>query len=199
MKWSVIDMSNENLNRFLETERKQVALKEVYKDMLILDIGGGGEGIIGRLYGRNVISIDRRLDELEETNNESVKVVMDACNLKFTDNQFDVATSFFTLMYMNEEEKEKSILEVKRVLKPGGVFEIWDTCIPKYDGGEKDIFVLQLQVDLPKESITTGYGVLMKETEKNMVGIETLLVNNGFNIKECEEYNDGLYRIKCSK
>ena len=32
----------------------------------ILDIGGGGEGIIGRLYGPQVIAIDYRQDELDE-------------------------------------------------------------------------------------------------------------------------------------
>lgn len=32
----------------------------------ILDIGGGGEGIIGMRYSNRVISIDTRKDELEE-------------------------------------------------------------------------------------------------------------------------------------
>lgn len=31
----------------------------------ILDIGGGGEGIIGRLYTNQVISIDNRKEELD--------------------------------------------------------------------------------------------------------------------------------------
>ena len=32
----------------------------------VLDIGGGGEGIIGRLYGKNVTAIDIRQEELDE-------------------------------------------------------------------------------------------------------------------------------------
>ena len=32
----------------------------------ILDIGGGGEGVIGRLYGRQVVAIDNRQEELDE-------------------------------------------------------------------------------------------------------------------------------------
>ena len=32
----------------------------------ILDIGGGGEGVIGQLKGDQVIAIDRRKAELEE-------------------------------------------------------------------------------------------------------------------------------------
>lgn len=192
-------MSNVNPDRIIESERKQVVLKEEYKGMQILDIGGGGEGIIGSLYGRNVVAIDRKLSELEEANNDAIKIVMDACDLKFTDNLFEVATSFFTLMYMNEEEKEKCILEIKRVLKVGGILEIWDTHIPKYDGGEKDIFLLQLQVDLPNRSIDTGYGVLMQAKEQNTMSIKDILIKNGFKIKECEEDNSGLFRMKCSK
>ena len=32
----------------------------------ILDIGGGGEGIIGRVYGHQVTAIDKCQDELDE-------------------------------------------------------------------------------------------------------------------------------------
>ena len=32
----------------------------------ILDIGGGGEGIIGRLYQKQVIAIDHRQEERDE-------------------------------------------------------------------------------------------------------------------------------------
>ena len=32
----------------------------------ILDVGGGGEGIIGRLYGEQVIAIDNCQEELDE-------------------------------------------------------------------------------------------------------------------------------------
>ena len=32
----------------------------------MLDIGGGGEGVIGRLYGRQVVAIDNRQEELDE-------------------------------------------------------------------------------------------------------------------------------------
>lgn len=32
----------------------------------ILDVGGGGEGTIGRLYGSQVTAIDNRQEELDE-------------------------------------------------------------------------------------------------------------------------------------
>ena len=32
----------------------------------ILDVGGGGEGVIGRIYGPRVVAIDNRQEELDE-------------------------------------------------------------------------------------------------------------------------------------
>ena len=192
-------MNDIETKRYLKSETKVVSLIADYKEMLILDIGGGGEGIIGKVYGRNVIAIDRELEELEETNNKSIKIVMDACEMKFSSNQFDVTTSFFSLMYMNNKEKEKAIVEVNRVLKPGGVFEIWDTNVPMYKGKGQDIYVLQLQIKLETEIINTGYGVLMDDKGQNVAGLKTLIMKSGFEIMEYYEYDSELYRIKCTK
>jgi len=63
---------------------QQVVEIEPFKvDGFILDIGGGGEGIIGRLNGEQVVAIDKRLDELEETDNDALKIVMDESFLGF--------------------------------------------------------------------------------------------------------------------
>ena len=42
----------------------------------ILDIGGG-EGVIGRLYGKQVVAIDKRQDELDEAPGGFQKLLMD--------------------------------------------------------------------------------------------------------------------------
>jgi len=55
---------------------------------LVLDIGGGGEGVIGQVVGKNVIAIDRRMDELQEAPDGPRKVVMDARHLGFPDQKF---------------------------------------------------------------------------------------------------------------
>ena len=72
----------------------------------VLDIGGGGEGIIGILKGNQVIAIDHRKRELEETTNEALKIVMDARELKFLDESFWTATAFFTFLYVHWEDCE---------------------------------------------------------------------------------------------
>ncbi|TFF89622.1 MAG: methyltransferase domain-containing protein, partial [Promethearchaeota archaeon] len=61
----------------------------------ILDIGGGGEGVIGQLKGAQVVAIDLRADELmEAADGDYLKVIMDAKQLKFLDDYFDTITAF---------------------------------------------------------------------------------------------------------
>jgi len=52
-----------------------IDISSLAEDGFILDIGGGGEGIIGLINGRKVISIDLLKNELEETNNDSLKII----------------------------------------------------------------------------------------------------------------------------
>jgi ubiquinone/menaquinone biosynthesis C-methylase UbiE len=126
-------------------------------DGLILDIGGGGEGIIGRLHGKQVVAIDTREEELMETNNEALKVVMDAADLKFLPKSFDACTAFFSLMYIPKSIHQKVFEEVFRVLKDHGRFLIWDVRIPDNVVGYK-AFIVHLKVKLPNEEVGTGYG-----------------------------------------
>ncbi|WP_029503528.1 hypothetical protein [Lachnoclostridium phytofermentans] len=42
----------------------------------ILDIGGGGEGVISSIYGKDVTAIDYRKDELDELQYDSMKLVI---------------------------------------------------------------------------------------------------------------------------
>ncbi len=93
----------------------------------ILDIGGGGEGVIGQLRGKDVVAIDFRKEELLEASDGPLKIIMDAKDLKFLDESFKTATAFFSLMYLKEKEDQLKVFrEVARVLKPGGKFHIWE-------------------------------------------------------------------------
>ncbi|MCF7929471.1 MAG: class I SAM-dependent methyltransferase [Spirochaetales bacterium] len=155
-------MDKEIEKRCVFSPTQRVELESVHKrSQRILDIGGGGEGIIGKLYGANVVAIDKRANELYETNNDSLKIEMDAAQMGFVDNSFDVVTIFFTLLYMPADVKQAVLKESLRVLKNGGVLEIWDAFVPKYEQGEKDIFVADLEIVLPEETIHTQYGSLM--------------------------------------
>lgn len=139
-------------------EIQTVEVGRIETDGLILDVGGGGEGIIGRLNGKQVVAVDTREAELMETRNEALKVVMDAGDLKFLPKSFEVCTAFFSFMYIPKKLHQKVFQEVFRVLKDNGRFLVWDVRIPENTGGYK-AFIVRLKVKLPNEEVETGYGV----------------------------------------
>ena len=189
-----------NDERVLNSDRHYIELLKEYPVHKILDIGGGGEGIIGKLYGSNVVAIDIRKNELEECQNESLKIVMDASNMQFLGDSFDTVTSFYSLMYMTQKTQEKVIAEIYRVLKPGGIFEIWDFEIPRYDGALKDIFVANLQIKLEgfTETINVGYGVLMDDLGQKENVITQFATEKGFKPFD-REYESGHFNLKFEK
>ena len=140
------------------TEIQSIKLSPIKTDGFILDIGGGGEGIIGKLNGKQVVAVDTSERELLGTQNEALKVVMDATDLKFLPESFDVCTAFFSLMYIPNDKHLKVFKETYRVLKKDGKFLIWDVSIPEKRGDYK-AFLVRLKVRLPNEEVEAGYGV----------------------------------------
>lgn len=146
-------------DRMFFLEKHTVVVHDFESSGYILDIGGGGEGIIGILKGDKVIAIDFRKEELEEAAPGGLKIVMDARDLKFLDHTFDTATAFFSLMYLKSlSDYVKVFSEAWRVLEPGGRFLIWDVSIPHQIDDEKEIFVIPLGVQVGGKEIDTGYG-----------------------------------------
>lgn len=128
----------------------------------ILDLGGGGEGIMGQIYGRQVVAIDMLQEELDEAPCECEKLVMDATVLTFSDASFDHVTAFFTLMYMEAASQEKAIFEAARVLRPNGTLDIWDADIPS---ACPDPFLITLDIDAAGKPIHTTYGIQKQGTQ----------------------------------
>lgn len=128
----------------------------------ILDIGGGGECVIGQIYGNKVTAIDNMQEELDEAPDCCEKRLMDATSLAFADASFDNVTFFYSLMYMSQETQIKAINEAFRVLKPGGSMFIWDTDIIS---AYPDPFIIDLDVVSDNISIHTTYGIIKNETQ----------------------------------
>lgn len=156
--------ANEVFGKFrYVTETQTIHMKPVKTRGFILDIGGGGEGVIGKLNGRQVVAIDTSEEEPQETKNEALKVMMDATDLKFLPNCFDASTAFFSLMYIPKEKHTQVFKEVKRVLKDGGKFLLWDVKIPERQKNFR-VFAVRLKIKLPQE-VETGYGTVWNKTQ----------------------------------
>lgn len=158
-------------------------------DGTILDIGGGGEGIMGRLYTDQVTAIDKRQDELDEAPDVCQKLLMDATALRFESRAFDHVTSFYTLMFMDSEEQRQAILEAARVLKRGGMLHIWDCDIAS---AWPEPFCIDLEIELPDVCITTTYGV-GKLGRQSLDSIKQMCLGSGLSIAVEIETEYGFY------
>ena len=127
----------------------------------ILDVGGGGEGIIGLAYGKQVVAIDNCQEELDDAPDGFEKILMDATELKFEDNSFEHITFFYSLMFMSMEEQKQALAEAVRVLKPSGKIYLWDTLITS---AYPNPFYVELDIAVDGRIIHTTYGVVKEES-----------------------------------
>lgn len=151
----------------------------------LIDLGGGGEGVIARAAGTRVIAVDKLVSEILEAKQRVLQAewtAADAAVLPFQNAEFDAATAFFSCMYMPDEVKEKVFKEARRVVKPGGEFWIWD--VPMRATGK--VFAVSLQVELTDGTrINTGYGVRAKQQSAGSLG--QMLKQAGFEQQVVQE------------
>lgn len=164
-------------------QKQVVTLEDFPAKGLILDIGGGGAGVIGRLKGAQVVAVDLNKQELVDAPGQPLlKIVMDARELKFLDGAFPTATVFFTFMYIDPADHEKVLQEIHRVLAPGGRLLIWDVFYPKVEDKAKTHVVYPVTIKLPAGEINTGYGARLRPTEMGLPHFEELAAKTGFEV-----------------
>ncbi|QEE16770.1 class I SAM-dependent methyltransferase [Promethearchaeum syntrophicum] len=155
----------------------------------ILDFGGGGEGVIGQIKESQVIAIDRRESELLEAienGSKALPIIMDGKELKFLDNTFHTATSFYTLMYVPEENLLSILKEFYRVLTLKGKFIIWGVNFTHPTEFDKNLIAFRLKIKLPSgKLIETGYGTRKKS--QSMKQIINFAKEAGFTIITSKE------------
>lgn len=174
-------------------QRAEIVIPDFPANGLILDIGGGGEGVIGQLKGDQVISIDINKQELIDAPSKNLKLVMDARDLKFIDNSFNTAVIFYTLMYIKGTDHEKVFNEVYRVLKPNGKLLIWDVELPSSNDALIKTSMYSFKFVLPNTTINTGYGVYKQELEQNLEYYKNLAVKTGFKVVSSTQNGTSIY------
>ncbi len=169
-------------NRTARPQWQTVTVEDFAAEGFILDIGGGGEGVIGQLKGQQVIAIDISKRELEEAPPGPLKIVMDARELKFLDNTFNTATVFFTFMYIAPGDHQKVFEELQRVLKPEGRLLIWDVIFLEMSDNKLKRALFPFTFILPDKEIKTGYGVRRPEGEQGLAHFVELAEKTGFEV-----------------
>lgn len=106
---------------------------DIKADDVILDIGCGGGININRMsklakkvygvdYSEESVNLSREVNDSEIRNGKVEVFKANVKKLPFEDDTFDIVTAFETVYFW--PNIEKSFGEVKRVLKPGGIFMI---------------------------------------------------------------------------
>lgn len=171
-------------DRIFRLDKQILTLHDFQTQGLILDIGGGGEGVIGQLKGTQVVAIDVFRTELAEAPEGPLKIIMDAREMKFLDATFKTITAFFSLMFIHPDDHARVLQEIFRVLTPNGQFLFWDIEIPQRPEPHRDMAVFQLQVQLPSTIINTGYGTPYTERPIRMENYIQLAKQAGLQLIE---------------
>lgn len=169
----------------------QVKIKKVLQGS-ILDIGGGGEGVIGRIYQGQVTAIDNRQEELDEAPDGFKKLCMDASALSFADASFDHVTAFYAFLYISRELRERVIQETVRVLRPGGTYEIWDA---EVESAYPEAFEVELDIDAAGWPIHVTYGMIKKNAAQLCEDYIRLCAAAGLSLQK-QENNSGQFYLQ---
>lgn len=208
-KWHIQANELPNLENIVIKENMH-SIKEHFIDLesesfrengRILDIGGGGEGIIGQHLGDRVVSIDNQKDEFEEAiqngDKNSLKIIMDARDLKFLSESFKSVVAFFSLLYISPEDLPIVFNEIHRVLEKGGLFTLWDVVIPKNSEKQKKIYAIPLKIKINGREVQTSYGTSW-DKEQNLETYEQLGKKANFQIIN-KVRKDKIFKITMKK
>jgi ubiquinone/menaquinone biosynthesis C-methylase UbiE len=181
--------------RYFFTQPDLIAIESI-PDGSVIDIGGGGEGIIAQIGKKRITALDKHQSEINEAKRHAPSanwVLADATDLSYSNDYFDNATAFFSGMYMSMETFDKVCKEVFRVIKTNGEFWIWDAKI----SDNKDLFIIRLQITLPGgKKVKTGYGT--KAENRGITEITQKLIDAKFHIDKTENHGKWFF-IKAIK
>lgn len=143
--------------------------------LLNVGSGPGRDGLILQSKGFNVVCIDASEAMVELSTARGLKsVVGDFTALPFEDNSFDAVWAYTSLLHVPKSEIHKSLMEIARVLKSGGIFGLG------LIEGEEEMYRENSGVNQPR-----WFSYYKKEE------IEDLLSRYGFKVTYFEEFKPG--------
>jgi len=181
-----------------ETPLQKIALEDLPVSGPILDIGGGGEGLVSRIGGNKVYAVDYRISEIREAQIHDAPanwLVADGECLPFKDNVFNLITLWFSLGYMsNWDTKRDVVSESLRTLRKEHRISILDSRIDC----KEERFLFHALFTLPDGVVSkTGYGVRGNQ-DQTISSIESLLEDVGFYDIQSENHN-WWFKVQASK
>lgn len=140
----------------------------------VLNIGSGPgrDGSILQEAGQNVVCLDASQAMIEmSTSRGLVSVLGDLLQLPFEDASFDAVWAYTSLLHVSKAEVAQAFKEIRRVLKPGGVFGLG------LIEGDGEIYRESTKVTMPRL-----FSLYQKEE------VEEHLRNHGFKIEYFETF-----------
>ncbi len=155
----------------------------------MLDIGGGGEGLVSRIAGDRVCAVDYRMSEIREAqihNPPANWLVADGRVLPFKALSFNLCTLWFSLGYMPTLTIKKQILqEAFRCLKQTGMISILASRIDSKD----ERFTFHALFILPDGTVSkVGYGVKGNQNQ-TVASVRSILEEIGFDDIQTEDHD----------
>ncbi len=183
---------------FFETPLQTIELRELPGNGHIIDVGGGGEGLVSRIGGAQVCAVDIDMNKIREAQIHGFSsqwLLADAQTLPLKDASFDTATLWFSLGFIRDwSAKEQVVDEVVRVLKPEGLISILGATIDCLE----DRFLLKAQFSFADGTISRmSYGLAGRQNQ-TIESVTEILRRAGLAVLSAED-NAFWFRIEGRK
>ncbi len=97
-------------------------------DLIISFSKGKAERLVGLDLSEGMLAVGRKKIRAQQLDDRIEMIQGDSENLPFEENSFDAITVAFGVR--NFEQLERGLAEIRRVLKPGGIFVVLETAVP---------------------------------------------------------------------
>lgn len=181
-----------------ETPLQMIELNELPAKGRIIDVGGGGQGLVSKIRGSQVCAVDIDMNKIREAqiyDFESHWLLADGRALSFKDASFDTATLWFSLGFIHDRSAKEQVMdEIFRVLRSDGLVSILAATI---DCSEER-FVLRGQFSFPDGTISQmSYGLAGRQ-KQTIETVDALLEQANFR-KLTVEDNGYWFKIAARK